>query len=163
MKHMAYGTLLATTLMLACQQVSDSRAEAELAAINNQLKQFEETLLSPDVPLETIIREYLGYYVDNPIILPPDDDAVQGYDAALAFYTEGFAGGTIVAVDYHLQAPEIFLNGDMAIRRYLGTSEVRWDDELEQYSSYNRYIDILQRQADGEWQVVWHAWHPMDE
>ena len=163
MKHIAYGTLLATTLMLACQQGSDNRAEADLSEIENQLRQFEETLLSPDVPLETVIQEYLGYYVDDPILLPPGDDAVQGYDAALAFYTEGFAGGTIIAVDYHSHAPEIFLRGDMAIRRYIGSSEVKWAGELENYTSYLRYIDVLQRQADGEWRVVWHAWYPIDQ
>ena len=163
MKHIAYGTLLATTLMLACQQGSDNRAEADLSKIENQLRQFEETLLSPDVPLETVIQEYLGYYVDDPILLPPGDDAVQGYDAALAFYTEGFAGGTIIAVDYHSHAPEIFLRGDMAIRRYIGSSEVKWAGELENYTSYLRYIDVLQRQADGEWRVVWHAWYPIDQ
>ena len=163
MKHMTYCVLAATTLMLACQQGSDNRAEADLSEIENQLRQFEETLLSPDVPLETVIQEYLGYYVDDPILLPPGDDAVQGYDAALAFYTEGFAGGTIIAVDYHSHAPEIFLRGDIAIRRYIGSSEVKWAGELENYTSYNRYIDVLQRQADGEWRVVWHAWYPIDQ
>ena len=163
MKHIAYGTLLATTLMLACQQGSNNRVEADLSEIENQLRQFEETLLSPDVPLETVIQEYLGYYVDDPILLPPGDDAVQGYDAALAFYIEGFAGGTIIAVDYHSHAPEIFLRGDMAIRRYIGSSEVKWAGELENYTSYLRYIDVLQRQGDGEWRVVWHAWYPIDQ
>ena len=163
MKHMAYGILSAATLLLACQQGSDSRPEADLSAIENQLRQFEETILSPDAPLETVIQEYLGYFVDDPILLPPGDDAVHGYDAALAFYTEGFAGGTIVAVDYHSHTPEIFLRGDIAIRRYIGSSEVKWDGELENYRSYNRYIDVLQRQADGEWRVVWHAWYPIDE
>ncbi len=163
MKHMAYGTLLATSMLLACQQGSDSRAEADLSAIRNQLNEIEEIFLSPEVPLETIIQEYLKYYVDDLVLLPPGEDAVQGYDAALAYYTEGFAGGTILAVDYHTHAPEIFLKGDMAIRRYIGSAEVKFDGELEHYSSYNRYIDILQRQADGEWRVVWHAWTPIDQ
>ena len=83
MKHIAYGTLLATTLMLACQQGSNNRVEADLSEIENQLRQFEETLLSPDVPLETVIQEYLGYYVDDPILLPPGDDAVHRSNAAL--------------------------------------------------------------------------------
>ncbi len=163
MNHIACGTLLAATLLLACQQVSDSRAEDDRSAIRNQLNQFEEILLSPEVPLETIIQEYLNYYVDDLVLLPPGEDAVQGYDAALAYYTEGFEGGTILAVDYLTHVPEIFLNGDMAIRRYIGSAEFKFDGELEHYSSYNRYIDILQRQADGEWQVVWHAWTPIDQ
>lgn len=163
MKHIAYGILLTTTLFVACHTAADNRANSDLSAIKNQLKQFEETLLAPDIPIETVIRGYLGYYVDDLVLLPPDEGAVQGYDAALAYYSEGFAGGTIVAVDYHLQEPEIFLNGDMAIRRYIGSSEIKWDDEPEHYTSYNRYIDILQRQADGEWRVVWHAWHPIDK
>ena len=66
-------------------------------------------------------------------------------------------------MDYLTHVPEIFLNGDMAIRRYIGSAEVKFDGELEHYSSYNRYIDILQRQADGEWRVVWHAWTPIDQ
>ena len=163
MKHMAYGILLATTLLVGCQRVANNGTESDLSAIENQLQLIEETLLTPDMPIETVLQGYLGYFVDDPVLLPPDEGAVQGYDAALAYYTEGFAGGTVVAVDYHLQEPEIFLKGDMAIRRYIGSSEVKWDGELEHYSSYNRYIDVLQRQADGEWKVVWHAWHPMNE
>ena len=163
MKHMAYGILLSTTLMVACQQVADNRTDSDLSAIENQLKQFEETLLTPDLPIEALLQGYLGYFIGDLVLFPPDEGAVQGYDAALAYYTEGFGGGTVVAVDYHLEEPEIFLKGDMAIRRYIGSSEVKWDGELEHYSSYNRYIDILQRQADGEWQVVWHAWHPIDK
>ena len=163
MKHIAYGTLLAATSLLACQQGSDSRAEDDLSAIRNQLNEFEEIFLSSEVPLETIIQEYLEYYVDDLVLLPPGEDAIQGYDAALAYYTEGFAGGTILAVDYHTHAPEIFLNGDMAIRRYIGSAEIKFDGELEHYSSYNRYIDILHKQADGKWRVVWHAWTPIDQ
>ncbi len=105
MKHIAYGTLLATTLVMACQQVSDSRAEADLATIKNQLNQFEEIFLSPEAPIETRFQEYLGYYVDDLVLLPPGEDAVQGYDAALAYYTEGFAGGTILKVNYHTHEP----------------------------------------------------------
>jgi len=163
MKHMTYGMLSATALLVACQQVSDKPTDSDISAIQNQLNQFEETLLTSDVPIETILQNYLGYFVDDAVLLPPDQDAVQGREAALAYYTEGFAGGTVVAVDYHSRAPEIFLKGDMAIRQYIGSSEVKWDGELEHYSSYNRYIDILQRQADGEWRVVWHAWYPVDK
>ncbi len=163
MKHIAYGTLLATTLLLACQQVSDSRAEDDLSAIRNQLNEFEEIFLSSELPIAAQIKEYLEYFVDDLALLPPGEDAVQGYAAALAYYTEGFEGGTILAVDYHTHVPEIFLKGDMAIRRYIGSAEVKFDGELEHYSSYNRYIDILHKQADGKWRVVWHAWTPIDQ
>ncbi len=163
MKHIACGTLLAATLLLACQQVSDSRVEDDLSAIRNQLNEFEEIFVSSEVPIAAQIQEYLEYFVDDLVLLPPGQDAVQGYDAALAYYTEGFEGATILAVDYLTHVPEIFLNGDMALRRYIGSAEFKYDGKLEHYSSYNRYIDILQRQADGEWRVVWHAWTPIDQ
>ncbi len=158
MKHMAYGTLLATTILLACQQVSDNRAEADLSAIRNQLNEFEEIFLSLDLPIAAQIKEYLEYFVDDLALLPPGEDAVQGYDAALAFYTEAFEGGTVLDVSF--QTPVILLEGDMAVRRYIGSSEVMFDGET--YSSTNRYIDILRRQPDGEWLTVWHAWSHMD-
>ena len=158
MKYMTYLTLLAATLLLACQQVSDSRAEADFAEIKSQLDDIEENFLNTEVSIAAQIKKYLEFFVADPVLLPPGEDAVQGYDAALAYYTEGFEGGTVLDVDF--QTPDILLDGDMAVRRYIGSSEIMFDSGP--YSSYNRYIDILQRQPDGEWLTVWHTWTPMD-
>jgi len=163
MKHITYGVLVAATVLLACQQVSDSAMETDLSAIKSQLGDIEEVFLNTKVPIATQLHEYLEFFVDDAVLLPPGEDAVQGYDAALAFYTEGFEGGTVLAIDYHTHVPEIFVQGDLAIRRYIGSSEVKFDGEHENYSSYNRYIDILQRQPDGEWRVICHAWTPIDQ
>ena len=158
MKYMTYLTLLAVTLLLACQQVSDSRVEADLSAIESQLEDIEKVILNTDVPIAVLMQNYLEFFVDDPVLLPPGEDAVQGYDAALAYYTKGFEGGTILDVDF--QKPSILLDGDMAVRRYIGSAEAMFDSGP--YSSYHRYIDILQRQPDGEWLTVWHAWTPVD-
>ncbi len=158
MKHMTYGILAATTLLLACQQVSDSRVEADLSAIENQLDDIVENFSNTEVPIATQMRNYLEFFVDDPVLLQAGEDAVQGYDAALAFYTEAFEGGTVLDVNF--QTPVILLEGDMAVRRYIGSSEVMFDGET--YSSTNRYIDILRRQPDGEWLTVWHVWSHMD-
>ena len=160
MIYKSYFTLLAATLLLACQQNSDSRVEADLSAIENQLIEIEEIFLTSEVPIATQIQEYLDYYIDDLVLLPPGGDAVHGYAAALAYYTEGFDGYTILEVDY--RTPDILLNGDMAVRRYFGTAKFEIDGESEPASSSNRYIDILQRQPDGEWLMVWHTWTHVD-
>lgn len=162
MKQMVYGTFLVAFLLVSCQQAPDSRAQDDLIEIRNQLKEFEEILLSPGVPNETLFRQYLEYYVDDLVLFPPGDDAVVGYEAALAYYIEGFGGGTLLAVDYHTQEPDVFLNGDMAIRRYVGTSEARFDGLGEYYVSHNVYIDVLQRQPNGAWRTVWHSWSAVE-
>ena len=162
MNNIAYGTLFAATLLLACQQVPENQTEADLTIIRDQLTDIEDIILNADVSITTQMQKYLDFFVDNPVILPPGDDAVQGYDAILAYYTEGFEGATILDVNYHIHEPEIFINGDIAIRRYFGSAEVKFDGEPEHYSSYNHYIDILQRQADGEWRIICHAWTPID-
>ena len=162
MKQIAFGTLVAVTALTGCQQVTDDRIEADISAIRNQLDEFEAVLLSPDVSTPVQIQNYLEFFGDDPVVFPPEDDSVHGYDAVLAFYTAGFAGGTFLSVDYHTHVPEIFVQGDIAIRRYIGSSEAKFEGELELYSSNNRYIDILRRQADGEWRVIWHAWYPVD-
>ena len=163
MSKMAYGTLLAAILLSACQQIPENRAEADLALIKGQLTKIEDIFLNTDVPIATQMQEYLEFFVDDPVILPPGADAVQGYDAILAFYTEGFEGATILDVNYHIHEPEIFINGDIAIRRYIGSGEAKFDGEIEHYFSYNHYIDILQRQAEGEWRVMCHSWTPVDQ
>jgi len=132
--------------------------EADLSAIANQLDDIVENFSNPEVPIATQIRNYLEFFVDDPVLLQAGEDAVQGYDAALAFYTEAFEGGTVLDVNF--ETPVILLEGDMAVRRYIGSSEVMFDGET--YSSTNRYIDILRRQPDGEWLTVWHAWSHMD-
>ena len=85
MNNVAYGTLLASTLLLACQPDSDSRTEADLAVIKGQLADMEEVFLNSEVPFATQIQDYLEFFVDDPVLLPSDEDAVEGYDAALAY------------------------------------------------------------------------------
>ena len=117
MKHMTYGILVAMTLLLACQQISDTRADEDLSAIKSQLADIEEIFLSSEVPLETKFRQYLEFFVDDPVLLQAGEDEVLGYDATLAFYTDAFEGGKVIDLDF--QAPDILLEGDMAVRRYI--------------------------------------------
>ena len=163
MNNMTYGTLFAAILLSACQQVPENRMEADIAVIKGQLTDIEDIFINTDVPITTQIQKYLDFFVDDPVILPPGEDAVEGYDAIREYYAEGFEGATILDVNYHVHEPEIFINGDIAVRRYFGSAEAEFDGEIEHFFSYNHYIDILQRQADGEWRVICHSWTPVDQ
>ena len=154
-----YFTLLVASLLLACHQDSDNRVESDLSAIKGQLEDIEE-LLSSGLPITTLNQKYLEFFVDDLVLLPPGSSAVQGHDAALAFYNDVWGGVTLITVNYH--TPEIMLEGDMAVRRYVGSAEFRIDAESAPVSGSGRYIDILQRQSDGDWRIVWHTWTRID-
>ena len=155
MKFVVYVILLAAMSLSACQQNPGSQVEADLSAIRSQLEDIE-AVLSSGLPITTINQKYLEFFVDELVLLPPGRKAVHGREAALAFYNDTF--GMITALSMVYQAPEIIVEGNLATRRYVGNSKFQIDTESEPGSASGRYVDILQKQSDGAWRIVWHTW-----
>ena len=159
MNYKNYVTLLVATSLLACHQESNNRVEADFSAIMGQLEDIE-ALMSSGLPITNLNEKYLEFFVDDLVLLPPGGSAVEGRDAALAFFNDVWGGVTLIAVNY--ETPVIMLEGDMAVRRYVGSGEFLIDAESEPVTGSGRYIDILQRQSDGGWRIVWHTWTQID-
>ena len=149
------STLLVASLLLACNQHPDQQLESDLAALHGDLADIQD-LLSSGLPITTINERYLEFFVDDLVLLPPGRQAIQGRDAALTFYNNVWGGVTELTLEY--QKPEIIIDGDLAVRRYVGRAEFRPNAESEPVTGSGRYIDVLRRQGNGDWRIVWHAW-----
>ncbi len=151
--------LLALMSLSACQKSDLSDTEADLSAISSQLEDME-AVLSSGLPMATINQNYLEQFcVDDLVVLPPNRRAIHGREAALDYFNNTFGALTNLSVVY--QQPEILIDGNLATRRYVGNVQFQVGTDSEPGTAAGRYIDILQKQADGSWRIVWHAMTPL--
>jgi ketosteroid isomerase-like protein len=123
----------------------------DIAALEQQLAEIER-FTTPDA-----VR-YLGYFVDDLTLLPPDRPAIAGKAAALEFYRSAFAGVPSFTLEY--SDPVIDLAGDLAVRRYDGVGRLNAADGREAVVRRVKYLDVLRRQPDGTWKITVHSWGP---
>lgn len=152
--------MLASTL-LACNKPSENENEiiSDKAFIAKQMDVIEDAA-SSGFSTDSLLKLYMNLFTDEPVLLPPGRSAIQGYDSALAFYMNAFNNIEIRSVVY--EEPVILIEGDMAVRRFLGTTKFQLSGQTDTLSSSSRYLDILQKEPDGKWRIVWHAWVPAD-
>ena len=140
-------TLFVVILLIACAPVYDP--SDDVSDLTRQLVEIEQ-LTTPD------IDTYLSYFASDAVLLPPDLPAIEGKEAALAFYNSVFETVTTWRLDY--SEPLIDLAGDLATRRYSGTAEITFGANDESIVSKTKYLDILKRQPDGTWKISIHTW-----
>lgn len=151
--------LLALMSLSACQKGGNTDAEADFEAISSQLKDME-AVLSSGLPMATINQDYLEFFVDELVLLPPGRRAIHGREAALEYYNNTFGALTDFSIVY--SQPEIIIDRNLATRRYIGSVKFQVGTDSEPGSASGRYIDILQKQADGTWRIVWHTMTPLN-
>jgi ketosteroid isomerase-like protein len=78
---------------------------------------------------------------------------------ALAEAIEGFLGGFTVVWD-GIQTEEVVVVGDLAFHRYTGVLSTTPKEGGETNRDDRRYLDILRRDAGGEWKLWQHIFAP---
>ena len=130
-----------------CYEPLDSAAD--VSALEAQLDEIEK-LTTPDSEM------YLSYFAPEAVLLPPDEGAIEGRDAALAFYQSAFEGVTALRLQY--SEPIIEVSGDLAVRRYAGSADITFGESAATTTAKTKYLDVLKRQPDGTWMIVTHSW-----
>ena len=149
-------TLLhAVVLLLACSPDFDPDLEAKV--IRAQLLEIA-AISGPDRPVSESTEEYLSYFSEDPTLLPPNAEAINGRDAITRFYNDVFDGIKILSNKY--ENAVIVVDGHTATRRYLGTATFLLADDEEPVTAKTRYIDVLTKE-NGEWRMLWHSWVPV--
>ncbi|WP_171032751.1 YybH family protein [Fodinibius saliphilus] len=148
-----------TCTLLACNQVSENKIKSDEAMIADQMDTIEE-LVSAGVSTDSILTQYLELFIDDPVLIPPGRSVIQGRDSALGFYKNAFSNIEILDVVY--EEPVILIDGDMAARRFTGTTKIQIKGQVDTLLSTSRYVDVLQKQPDGKWRIAWHAWEQVD-
>ena len=125
---------------------------ADVSQVRKIAEEFAEGFNTGDV--DRIMRFYGDSYVDVNLRNP-----VQSWAERRAYYTHVIQrGGFRVAV----RPDDIQIHGDFAFVR--GTLElIRADAEGHSASSELRYLEIVRRQVDGSWKVMWGMDGPIQE
>ena len=134
----------------------ESSTTADTQLLKEQLVDIAEMTVS-GLPTEEMTEHYLSYFSDSPVALSPDQSAMLGRRAIGDFYNTAFNGIEILSNEYREIVVKV--NGESAVRRYLGTATFRVAEASEPISVTNRYIDVLEK-IDGSWRIVWHSWTP---
>jgi ketosteroid isomerase-like protein len=125
---------------------------SDLKVLNDQLDEIEELCL--DLKVES----YMFYFDENAVIFPPGQAIIQGKDSITKFYSifEELFVPSFKAV-YSERSFEI--DDSVAVRRYNGFAEIFFKDSSDTLISNNKYVDVLKKQKDGSWKIVWHIWN----
>jgi ketosteroid isomerase-like protein len=101
-------------------------------------------------------------------LLPPGAPAI---DTAKRYgeFLQGVFGAATYRVEV-LRAPEVSVLGDVALAEYDYTIHLARKDPnvgvaepgaLTEAKTTSRYLDVLRRDASGEWRIWRHSWQPL--
>ena len=119
--------------------------EADVAAIKAEVEKFDVAWNSQDV------EALLSLYSEDAVRMPPNEAEEVGKEAIREsfqrFFDEMISEGNSVTVDVRVA-------GDLAYARgtWLGTDTPKAGGESVQEDS--KWLEVLQRQADGSWQII---------
>jgi ketosteroid isomerase-like protein len=132
-------------------------AESDIDAIKAQLVEIAE-MTQVARPTAEMTELYMEYFAKEATLLPAESEALRGRAEIAAFYNRAFQGIEILSNNY--RDPVVIVNGDMAVRRYIGTAVFMIADTPEPVTATNRYLDVLVKK-NGRWKILWHSWVPM--
>jgi ketosteroid isomerase-like protein len=147
-------TIIALYLLLSANLALAGEKANEHArwAITAQLDQIYELSLAEGAAAELTARQ-LEYFASLPSIIPPGQEPIIGRRAVADFYQAIFASIRVLENNY--AQLEIKIEGNTAVRRYLGFGKLRDGDTVMEVKS--RITDVLIIE-NGEWKTLVHTW-----
>jgi len=134
------------------EEIVTTNYESDLKALNDQLDEIEELCL--DLKVES----YMFYFHENAVIFPPGQSTIKGKDSIAVFYNV-FEELFIPSFKNVYSERSFEIKDSMAVRRYNGYAEILFRDSPDTLISNNKYVDMLKKQPDGSWKIVWHIWN----
>jgi ketosteroid isomerase-like protein len=135
----------------------ESVSEFEEQAITRQLDDiYRASLASGEV--EERLRIQLRFFVEQPILQPPDQPAIVGHEAVSEFYSGIFASGVQILKNEYSEL-KIVVDGEIATRKYVGEGIFITSELTTPQSSRSRFFDVLIKE-NGEWRTLLHSWSP---
>jgi ketosteroid isomerase-like protein len=133
-------------------QIDNSNSERDLMALNDQLDEIEKLCL------DLKVENYMSYFHDDAIIFPPGQSIIQGKDSITKFYRV-FEELFVPSFKNVYSERSFEINDSIAVRRYNGFAEILFKDSPDTLFSNNKYVDLLKKQPDGSWKIMWHIWN----
>lgn len=122
----------------------------EEAAINALYREWSQATASRGA------QAYIEYFVEDGAILPPDSPAAEGRQAIYKWIEKSLHDYTVKDVKMTF-APLRIAEG-WATRRFTITGLRVPKQGGEPIRFHSKYLDVLQKQADGSWKFVYRMW-----
>jgi len=141
-------TIVTTGLPPSPQQPSSQ--ESDEMAINELYAQWSQAIATRGA------EGYASFFVDNAALLPPNAPAVEGRDAIRKWIEKTLAEYT--TKDARISFGPLKIGNGWATRRFTMTGQrvAKKGGETVQFN--NKYLDVIQKQADGRWMFVYRMW-----
>lgn len=146
----AVAAFVCSGLTTAAAQKAKSSENKDVAAINALYAQWNEALATRGAD------GYVSFFVDDGAVLPPDGPAVEGKEAIRKWMQKSLADYEIK--DAKMEFGPVRTSNGWAVRRFsLAAMRVPKDGGVPRYFN-NKYLDVIQKQPDGQWKFVYRMW-----
>jgi uncharacterized protein (TIGR02246 family) len=150
--------LLIVVMLLAfngCRFVANaqkpSAANAEDEAINALYREWSQAIVTRGA------EGYASYFVPDGAVLPPNEPAAEGRQAIREWIQKSLDKTTVK--DPRLSFGELRVKDGWATRRFTMTGERVTKEGGAAVKFNNKYLDVLQKQADGTWRFVYRIYN----
>jgi ketosteroid isomerase-like protein len=158
--HKLVSVLVLLAFAVACGQQAEEVASDEAAAPTVSTEADVEAIAAvQDQEVEVFLSgdANLSHLADNAVLMPPNEPAVVGIEAARAWATEFFDQFTVNVLDY--KDKHIVVAGDVAIEQYAGSWTFAPNDGGDPTSLTFKGTHVYERQTDGSWKMALDIWN----
>jgi uncharacterized protein (TIGR02246 family) len=145
---------VAVLLLLPLSVVASGLSTEDVAKIKRVHQEYEEAWLKGDS------QAVLALFTEDCVLLPPHADKPRiGHDGLKEFWFPPNAPATQIT---KLVVTPQSIGGDGQIAYVWGTDDVAWttmqDGKMVAASHQGMFLDVLQKQANGEWKLSHRMW-----
>jgi uncharacterized protein (TIGR02246 family) len=145
---------VAVLLLLPLSVVASGLSTEDVAKIKRVHQKYEEAWLKGDS------QAVLALFTEDCVLLPPHADKPRiGHDGLKEFWFPPNAPATQIT---KLVVTPQSIGGDGQIAYVWGTDDVAWttmqDGKMVAASHQGMFLDVLQKQANGEWKLSHRMW-----
>lgn len=154
----AIKILIVLLTISSCSNTQESKESNEeqqmidIQALNTQLDEIE--LLCKNL----VTNDYMSFFHEEAIIFPPGQSPIKGIEAIREFYSV-FEKVFVPSFDLVYSERYFEVEDSLAIRRYNGYAKIFYKDNSDTLISNNKYVDMVKKQPDGSWKIIWHMWN----
>jgi uncharacterized protein (TIGR02246 family) len=154
---MLVSRTLAVVLMIGVVSLDqEARAQKpgtsddEVAAINAFYGKWSEALATRGA------EGYASFFVADGAVLPPDGPAIEGRDAIRKWIQKVLDESSVK--DARLTWGPLHMTSGMAVRRFTLSGQRVPKAGGDPVRFNNKYVDVIQKQADGSWKFILRMW-----
>jgi len=137
-------------LLMGCSNDSNGSSVEDIRSIETLSAARADAFNDGDAPSIAI------HFTENGVLMAPGSPAQTGRNAVKSYYQSIFDEFKTSLVSYY---EEVQVSGNLAFGRGVAEVKLTPHDGGETINSTSKYINILERQADGSWLTTHDIWN----